>query len=654
MDPARTDRPARDGPVSDGEPRNRDADAAVRYRTLFDTANDAIFLMQEDRFIDCNLMTLTVFGCSRDQILGQPPYRFSPPRQPDGRDSREAAEEWIRKGIESGPQRFEWLHARYDGTPFFAEVSLNRVVLRGEVYLQAIVRDVTERKVAEQHVRRSEARYRDLFDKASDGIVLCTSTLEILDANPSFAAMTGYSLEELRLLKVFDLYRDVAPEEVAASIEQVRNGEVAGRIRRLGRKDGASIEVEARSKMLADGTILELYRDVTEARRQEEERQRLARIETLGVVAGGIAHDFNNILTAALGYVELAGLQAAAGTVPSELLREAVTAIERARDLTGQLLTFARGGEPVRRVLSLAPLVRESARFALRGANVMLVDAMDEDLWPVEADAGQLGQVFHNVVLNARQAMPGGGEVRIVARNVLHDEAVNGVLDPGPFVETVVSDQGGGIDPEIQARIFDPYFTTKREGRGLGLATAYRIVQRHGGRLSLTVDPGVGCAFCVLLPASPGATLTERALPLSRPRGNGRILVMDDERDILAMLRRVLEEAGYRMVGAEDGLAAVAALTRATADGDPVSLAIVDLTVPGGMGGLQVLPLLRQVSPDLPVIVSSGYSDDPVLARFQEEGFDGACAKPYRIDVLLDEVARVLERNRSPARRNGK
>lgn len=643
MDPDRTDRTAQDKPVPADDRRDREAEAAVRYQTLFDTANDAIFLIQDDRFIDCNPMTLKVFGCSRDQILGQRPHRFSPPRQPDGRDSREAAEEWIRRAIDSGPQRFEWLHTRHDGTPFFAEVSLNRVILRGKVSLQSIVRDINERKVAEQDIRRSEARYRNLFDKASDGIVVCASSLEILDANPSFAAMTGYSLEELRLLKVSDLYRNVTPTEMATSIEQVRNGGVADRARRLVRRDGSWIEVEARSKMLADGTILEMYRDVTEARRQEEERQRLARIEMLGVVAGGIAHDFNNILTAALGYVELAAIQAAGGADASESLQNVVTALERARDLTGQLLTFARGGEPIRRVISLAPLVRESARFALRGSNVAFVDAMDPDLWLVEADEGQLSQVFHNVVLNARQVMPQGGEVRVVARNLAHDESSNDAPEAGPCVEVVVFDQGGGIDPEIQARIFDPYFTTKSEGRGLGLATAYRIVQRHGGQLSLTVEAGVGCAFRVLLPASPGGVETEPPPPLSRRGGSGRILVMDDDRDILAMLRRVLEQGGYQMVGAVDGVAAVEALKRASAEGKPVDLAIVDLTVPGGMGGRQVLPLLREASPGLPVIVSSGYSDDPVLSRFRDEGFEGACAKPYRIDALLGEVARVLE-----------
>lgn len=630
-------------PVPDVRRPGGDDDAAARYRVLFDAAHDAIFLMQGDCFVDCNPMTLAIFGCTRDQILGHPPYRFSPERQPDGRDSREAATAWIRAAVEVGPQRFEWRHLRFDGTPFDAEVSLNRVDLRGQVFLQAIVRDVTARKRSDDRIRRSEARYRDLFDKASDGIVVVDAdSLRILDANPSFADMTGYALPELLGRRVVDLYLDVPPGDLDASIGQVLGGEVSGRARRLARRDGTTIEVEGRSKMLSDGTILELYRDVTEARRQEEERQRLARIETLGVVAGGIAHDFNNFLAAALGYVEL-GIQHA-GDAPrvGDLLGSAVTAIERAQRLTVQLLTFARGGEPVRRVLALQGLVRESAGFALRGANVVCRIDVPDDLWPVEADEGQIGQVLHNLVLNARQAMPSGGEVGVRAVNVPPGDAAFAPPGPGPFVAVEVRDRGGGIPDAHRARIFQPYFTTKAEGRGLGLATAYRIVQRHGGRLSLAVEPGVGCTFTMLLPASPGASLAEPRPPLPPGRGAGRVLVMDDDAAIRELLRQVLSEAGFDVVQAADGEAAIAACADACAAGRPFDLAVLDLTVPGAMGGREALPRLRALAPGLRVVVSSGYSDDPVLSRFREEGFDGACAKPYRIDGLLAEVARVL------------
>ncbi len=618
------------------------ADAAVRYQALFDAASDAIFLMDGERFVDCNSMTLHVFGCTRDQIVGQPPYRFSPPAQPDGRDSAQAARERIVAAIESGPQRFEWLHMRYDGTPFHAEVSLNRLDLGGRVYLQAIVRDVTERKQAEDAIRRSEARYRDLFDKASDGIVVCAASLEILDANPSFARMTGHALEELRGRRIVELYADAPSEDLDASIQAVRSGEVSGRVRRLIRKDGTFLEVEGRSKMLADGTILELYRDVTEARRQEEDRRRLARIETLGLVAGGIAHDFNNILTAALGYVEL-GLMHAKGVQRAEMaLENAVVAIDQARKLTAQLLTFARGGEPVRRILSLADLVRETASFALRGSNVVCRFDQPSEPWPVEADEGQIGQVFHNLVLNARQAMSDGGEMRIQVRNVPDDAFVPGTQSSGPFVSVSIIDRGGGIPDAIRERVFEPYFTTKADGRGLGLATAYRIVQRHGGLLSLDVDPGVGCSFTVLLPARPGASPEVSEPVVASAIGSGRVLVMDDQPAILGMLRQVLAHAGYEVVGVRDGEEAVAALNEAIRSGRRIDLAVLDLTVPGGMGGRQALKLLRLQVPDLPVIVSSGYSDDPILARFQDEGFDGACAKPYRMDRLLGEIARVL------------
>ncbi len=502
------------------------AAAEARYRTLFQAANDAIFLMQGDRFVECNPMTLKIYGCTQEQILGHPPYRFSPPRQPDGRDSKQAALEYIQAAIDQGPQFFDWVHIRYDGTPFHAEVSLNRVDLHGQVYLQAIVRDVTD------------------------------------------------------------------------------------------------------------------------ARRHEEDRQRLARIESLGLVAGGIAHDFNNILAAALGYVEL-GLQRASH--PAEVtaaLDRAVSAIERARKLTQQLLAFAKGGEPVLRMVSLPRLIPESADFALRGSNVVCRCDFQEGLWPVEVDEGQIGQVLHNLVLNAQQAMPQGGEVVIRARNVEPSRDPGAVSPTLSFVRIDVNDRGGGIAPEHQAHIFEPYYTTRPNGLGLGLPTAFRIVQKHGGRLSLSVEPGVGCTFTLLLPASPGGVPSSHALPRVPTRGHGRLLVMDDESVLRDLLREVLSDAGYEVVCAADGARAVAELEQSKLEGKPFDLAILDLTVPGGMGGRQALPLLRGLEPRLRVIVSSGYSVDPILSRFQEEGFDGACAKPYRLDTLLSEIQRVLARPR--------
>jgi len=508
------------------ECRETAAEAEVRYRTLFHAANDAIFLMQGDRFVECNPMTLKIYGCTEEQILGQPPYRFSPPCQPDGRDSKAAALEHIQAAINEGPQFFEWLHVRHDGTPFLAEVSLNRVDLHGQVHLQAIVRDVTD------------------------------------------------------------------------------------------------------------------------ARRHEEDRQRLAQIESLGIVAGGIAHDFNNILTAALGYVELGLQRASHPTEVTAALDRAVSAIDRARKLTQQLLTFAKGGEPVRNMVSLSRLIPESADFALRGSNVVCRFDFQEDLWPVEADEGQIGQVLHNLVLNAQQAMPQGGEIRIRASNVVAARE-NGAASPDPpSVRIDVIDRGGGIAPEHQAHIFEPYYTTKPNGLGLGLPTAFRIAQKHGGRLSLAVEPGVGCTFTLVLPASPGGVLSSHALPRVPTRGQGRLLVMDDESVLRDLLREVLSDAGYEVVCAADGARAVAELEQSKLQGKPFDLAILDLTVPGGMGGRQALPLLRGLEPGLRVIVSSGYSVDPTLSRFQEEGFDGACAKPYRLDTLLAEVQRVLARPR--------
>jgi PAS domain S-box-containing protein len=490
-----------------------------------------------------------------------------------------------------------------------------------------------------------EARYRDLFENASDGIVVTDPDFRILDANPAFIRMTGYAIDEMRGRRVDEFYATEADLDVTGRI--ILEGGTAVRRRTIRTKLGGLVEIEGRGTKLSDGTFLGLYRDVTESVRIAEDRRRMERIESLGILAGGIAHDFNNILAAALGFVELAQQQAADPVVSASVLDRAVAALERARKLTQQLLAFARGGEPVRQVIALPPLIREYAEFALRGSNVRSRIELGRDLWPIEADEGQVGQVLHNLVLNAQQAMPAGGEVVLSARNVPTGETVAGFAAPGPCVAIQVRDAGGGVPEENVARIFDPYFTTKPGGVGLGLPTAFRIVQRHGGHLALAVDPGRGSTFTVVLPALPGSSPPSSAVraPIAVDR-RGRVLVMDDEPVIREMLGEVLGRAGFEVEGVPDGEQAVAVWERAIRERRPFDLAIVDLTIPGGMGGRDAVLRLRALDPGCKAIVSSGYSNDPVMSRFRDEGFDGVCVKPYRLSDLLAEVARVLGRGR--------
>jgi signal transduction histidine kinase/ActR/RegA family two-component response regulator len=389
------------------------------------------------------------------------------------------------------------------------------------------------------------------------------------------------------------------------------------------------------------GVVLDLTdrkRQEREQRRLEDELARASKLESLGVLAGGIAHDFNNILTAVVANLSLAGHRVGRDHPARARIDEAARASERARDLTRQLLTFARGGAPVKTATAVEEVLRESAGFALQGSRSRAECVPAPGLWAVDADPGQLGQVVHNLVLNADQAMPAGGIVRLAAENVT---LVAGELPPlpsGRYVRVRVSDQGAGIAPEIVDRVFDPFFTTKASGSGLGLATAYSIVRRHGGHIRVDSSLGEGTTFELHLPAAAGDVAPRATEPERPQRGAGRVLVMDDDPHVRALAAECAGELGYDAVVTTDGEAAIRAWEDARAAGRPFDVVVMDLTVPGAMGGREAVQVLRARDPNVRALVSSGYFNDPVLAEHAAYGFVGAIQKPWR----LEELARVL------------
>ena len=366
--------------------------------------------------------------------------------------------------------------------------------------------------------------------------------------------------------------------------------------------------------------------DMTAHKRAEADQLKVQRLESLGVLAGGIAHDFNNLLTAILGNISLLR----AGGRGDELLAEAEKAIARARGLTGQLLTFSRGGAPVTKLVALGKLLRETVPFALSGSNVQVQFDIAEDLLDAELDEGQFALVVNNLVINARQAMPEGGTLEVGASN--------GEPEAGcPFIKVTFRDHGEGIPRVHLANIFDPYFSTKKEGKGLGLTVVYSIVHNHNGRIEVESEPGQGAAFTLFLPAS----LKQTAQPASRPTGEVsglRVLVMDDEEAVRNVAVRMLQFLGCTVFEASDGAEALSIYERWLRAGDPLEVVIMDLTIPGGMGGLETLSRLRELDPHVRAIVSSGYSNDPVLASPRKHGFRGVLAKPY----TMEEFRRVL------------
>jgi PAS domain S-box-containing protein len=422
----------------------------------------------------------------------------------------------------------------------------------------------------------------------------------------------------------------------------------------LWRADGSRVPVELWSyPMLRDGQkagAVVTFLDLTERRRLESELLTMRKLESLGVLAGGIAHDFNNLLMGILGNVSLAREELANPAEATALLREAEQATLRARALTQQLLTFSRGGVPVKKVIAVRTVVEESSRFALSGSSVRAEHDFAQDLWAVEADAGQLGQVVHNLVLNAAQAMPHGGVIRVSTANVQLAAGQVPALPAGAYVRIEVVDHGEGISPEHLQRIFDPYFTTKAGGHGLGLASVYSITKKHGGHVSVTSSRGEGSTFTVYLPATAQAVAEPARVepPAPSPR-RGRVLVMDDEPAVRKVAMLMLSRLGYDVEGAADGEEAVERFRAAREQGRAFDLLIMDLTVPGGIGGAEAMQRIRELQPTAVGVATSGYSNDPVMASFAEYGFAGTVAKPYTVADLTQAVAGAMAKRQTAA-----
>jgi signal transduction histidine kinase/CheY-like chemotaxis protein len=424
---------------------------------------------------------------------------------------------------------------------------------------------------------------------------------------------------------------------------QFENRDLVEELRAANRETAAlnqalELRVEERTAELHQSTE-QLRAEITQREQAEEELLRARKLESLGVLAGGIAHDFNNFLTVVQGNIEVAKVHLTPGEAAREFLDQAASACQRAKFLSSQLLTFAKGGAPVRRVASTAQLVTDAVLLARSGSSIAIELQLADSLWSAEVDSGQIGQVLHNILINAREAMSGGGTIEVRAENILLQ---NGSGEAPPHVRVSIRDQGHGIAPEVLRRIFDPYFTTKPGGSGLGLATAYAIVVKHGGHLSVESTPGAGTVFTVDLPASLEAPLATLPTNLPMQTGTERLLVMDDDEALRDLSKAVLSTLGYEVQTAGDGAEAVDLYKKTKAAGKGFDAVLLDLTVTGGIGGLEAAAMLKQLDPYARLIVSSGYSDAPVMSRFAEYGFDAVILKPWTVREMSEVLRKVL------------
>jgi PAS domain S-box-containing protein len=523
------------------------------------------------------------------------------------------------------------------------------VLLGIVVYLVLWILPMAALRRALGQLAREKERAQVTLRSIADGVITTDAEGNVEFMNRDAEGMTGWSREEAAGRPVQEVFRVLdsrTGQEFPDPLAERKADSRAGEQNVLLARDGTRRLIDDSAAAIPGGvggtagSIL-VFRDVTGKVREEEELVKWQKLESLGTLAGGIAHDFNNFLAAILGNISLAKQILDPASKAVARLEAAERASDRAEELASKLLTFSKGGKPVRERIALESVVRESALLSVHGMPVRFEFGIAEDLWATDADAGQIGQAIGNLVINAAQAMPGGGTVRIRGANVIIGEGEMAYVNPGPYVKIEVADTGIGIPEKSLKRIFDPYFTTRENGAGLGLTTSYHIMKSHGGNLFVESEPGEGTTASLYLPAStecmPRVVKAEREPPRD---GKWRVLVMDDEDLVRDMEIGMLEHLGCEASGARDGSEAIGMYRDAAMGGTPFDLVVMDLTVPGKVGGKEACARLLEMYPDARVIVCSGYSSDPVMSDHSAYGFRGMLGKPFH----MEELKRVLER----------
>ncbi|MFC1862247.1 PAS domain S-box protein, partial [Chloroflexota bacterium] len=619
------------------------------YRDLFEDSIDPVYVTtQEGKFTEINPAMLKLFGCTQEEMLKlNASTLYAHPEDRNRFQQKIAQDGFVRD--------YELKLRKKDGTEIDCVLTSNvRRSEQGDILgYQGIVRDVTEHNHIERMLQEEKQRLEVTLRSTGDGVLTTDLQGKIQILNRVAEELTGWSYQEAtgkKLQEVFNVIDERTRRPIRDPIEKViKTNRVVGLINHaiLISKDGTERIIADSGAPIRDdqgnlyGIVL-VFRDISNLSRLEEEVRKIDKIEAVGTLAGGIAHDFNNLLTGIMGNIGLAKKYIDPEDKAYARLDEAEKASIRARDLTQRLLTFASGGVPIKKAVSAGSLITEATSFALSGSNVKPVFSIPDDLWVVEVDEGQMNQVISNIVINADQAMPDGGIINIGAKNTAIKEAEALPLPEGNYIEISIEDHGIGISEEHLKRIFEPYFTTKQKGDGLGLATAYSIIKKHNGHITVQSKLGSGTIFHIYLPASKKPAVAVEETKAEGVAGEGRILVMDDEEIVQQFLHSGLTGIGYEVVLTKDGVEAIEKYTRANESGQPFNAVIMDLTIPGGMGGKEAIKKLLEIDPDARVIVSSGYSTDPIMANFEEYGFSAVIAKPYIIEQLGETLLRLL------------
>lgn len=617
------------------------------------------------KILEVNTAYCRISGYSRAELL----QLFI--REIDVDDNREAVEDRIRRIINNGSDFFESRHRHKSGIMFDVELSVAFLNVHGG-RLVCFCRDITGRKRDERDfkesqkaLKESEARLRITIDSLPSGLVYEVDTGISGDQRKFLFISAG--VKALHGLTEEEVYKDSGTIYRQIHEDDRRNLEMLEAQATTRQK---IFRCEARVIMPSGETRWSLFSsaprkrddnhiiwhgieiDISQQKKAEEEKRALEsrlnqvqKLDSLAILAGGIAHDFNNLFAGIYGNIDLASTTSC-GSKMQLYLDSAMQTIERARGLTQQLLTFSKGGAPVKKTDTLFSCIRETAQFDLTGSNVSCSFQLPEDLWPCDFDRSQIGQVIDNLIINARQAMPDGGTILISAENIVVDKGSKTLLPAGKFVRFSIKDTGIGIAKEAFANLFDPFFTTKPKGHGLGLPTCYSIISRHDGLIDFESKLGVGSTFHVYLPASDNPVVHAEINPSEAHAGAGTILLMDDEEILRETISGMLQSLGYSVVATENGKQAMDFFASELKAGRKIVSMIFDLTIPGSAGGKETIGEIRKLCLEIPVIVVSGYANDPIMANPHQYGFTASLCKPFKKDDLARVLNTAIRENR--------
>jgi PAS domain S-box-containing protein len=631
----------------------------TRINSIIDNILDGMITVDAQGVIcSMNPAAEKMFGCIDHEMIGHKFIKLVPKSYREEGEAPVACA-WDDLAKQTGRTTFAVGRTRRHAT-FPIEISLSEMIVDHQQLYVAMIRDVTERKRFEQEIDTEKENLAVTLRSIGDGVITTDVQGKIIMINKAGEMLTGWESKDAigqPLKTVFNVEIDLAAQ-ARAQKSGYRN-EAQSLLLSLPEnatlvsRTGSEHIVEQLASPIRDiknevvGVVL-VFRDITERQRNEAERRKAETLEQLGLLAGGIAHDFNNLLTAIIGNISLASLLLPPNDEMGTRLNDAKNASLRARDLAQQLLTFARGGAPIKKTASIGKLIQDTVSFSLRGTHSRSEFVFGEDLWPAEIDPGQISQVVANLVVNADQAMPNGGTLRVHCDNFVYGPDTSPQIPdllPGDYIRISIKDEGVGIPEDYLKRIFDPYFTTKAKGNGLGLATTYSIIKNHNGLITVDSQVHFGSTFTLYLPALRHQQVPQEPARTVNPvvTGSGRILIVDDEEAIRALVEFTLERLGYEVHGAETALDGVKLYREKMEAGERFDLVILDLTLPGGMGGKEALKRLIEIDPTVNAIVSSGYAMDSTMARYQDFGFRGVIAKPYEAAELGKTVYEVIQ-----------